>query len=154
MSRSSNKYGITLKSHMPVIQKVPFSNGSWNKIGVSRKALLSTTAKYSILQSNFQLYSPEYRHLPHQLDQDAISYSVPSLQPTHAASEALMHSSHMCSAVSGNEVLVLFSSSWILKLLTSLTIRLVQRKLYPEVCNLTKLTESCEIILLFAHNTQ
>lgn len=88
----------TFKSHMPVIQKVPFSISRWNKISVWRKALLSTTAKYSILQNNFQLYSPEYRHLPHQLDQDAISYSVPSLQPTHTASEALMHSA-TCAAL-------------------------------------------------------
>lgn len=57
---------------------------------------------------------------------------------------------------------------WVLKLLTSLTSRLVQRKLYPEVCNLTKLREPCkahsctstsslewfQIILLFAQNTQ
>lgn len=33
---------------------------------------------------------------------------------------------------------------WVLKLLTSLTSRLVQRKLYPEVCNLTKLREPCK----------
>lgn len=76
---------------------------------------------------------------------------------------------HVCSAVRATEVLVLFfSSSWILKLLTSLPIRLVQRKLYLEVCNLTMLRESCEahyfhlcqqsriieIILPFAQNTQ
>lgn len=61
VSRSSNKYGLTplkctykcllcRKSHSLIADRIK---------GVSRKALLSTTAKYSVLQSNCQLYSPK-----------------------------------------------------------------------------------------------
>lgn len=88
--------------------RVPFSNGSWNKISVSRKALLSTTAKHSILQNNFQLYSLEYRHLPHQLHQGTVS----SAQPALTASQGTDALSHTYSAASGTETLVLLSSSW------------------------------------------
>lgn len=120
---------------------MPFSNGSWNKISVSRKALLSTTAKHSILQNNFQLYSLEYRHLPHQLHQGTVS----SAQPALTASGALVPSATPTALqVALKPLSFCPHHGWVLKLLTSLTSRLVQRKLYPEVCNLTKLREPCK----------
>lgn len=86
--------------------RVPFSSGSWDQISVPRKALLSTTAKHSILQNNFQLYSLEYRHLPHQLHQGS------SAQPALTASGALVPSATPAAlAASGTEALVLLSSS-------------------------------------------
>lgn len=120
---------------------MPFSNGSWNKISVSRKALLSTTAKHSILQNNFQLYSLEYRHLPRQLHQGTVS----SAQPALTASGALVPSATPAVLqVALKPLSFCPHHGWVLKLLTSLTSRLVQRKLYPEVCNLTKLREPCK----------
>ncbi|KAI1233849.1 4-aminobutyrate aminotransferase [Lamprotornis superbus] len=106
-SRSSNKCGQTLRATC-LPHRVPFSNGSWNKISVSRKALLSTTAKHSVLQNNFQLYSLEYRHLPHQLHRGTVS----SAQPALTASQGTDALSHTYSAASGTEALVLLSSSW------------------------------------------
>lgn len=137
-SRSSNKSGQTLRAtHLP--HRVLFSNGSWNKISVPRKALLSTTAKHSILQNNFQLYSLEYRHLPHQLHQGTVSSAQPALT-------ASLVPSATPTALQGALKPLSFCPhhGWVLKLLTSLTSRLVQRKLYPEVCNLTKLREPCK----------
>lgn len=91
--------GITLKA-----TSQPFPNSmNRNEIGVLRKALLSTTAKYSILQDNFQLYSLEHRQTS-----ATPSGSGRRQLPTRTATEALRHT---CSSLRGADALVLFSSS-------------------------------------------